>query len=473
MSLNAVKLQGQDFVLELNVQSADKKEKAKGAEIPKTEFKSELKNEPKEDEFVINSKKNSDNGEKVGLKEGAKLVGEGFLGKIKNTVTSIVHHPVKTALAIGATSACILAAPVAGIASATAASILAVGFAGFALGKTAGDVIQTVKDNNDGKYNEVRKDLKNIGGDGVDLALSLPFAPKAINQVSRFAKYGRGTVGINRELITNLKNSKNFAEAELALEKANAIINYEMIGNEMGLAVKPKLEFKNMLCEIDSRIIGGAYEPAEGKILINENILTGEARSFVEKNGMHPELVLRHELEHARQFIDIARTENYGVNGLKDELIKYYSQAAPRTTIEKCNVTGMSKYTYDNMATGDRSVFNQRFYEQQIKDQGVIKQGTEEAKAASEYAQGLQEKINPPLDRIQEYRDTIKGIDFTNMTPADRKLVKEALMKLYKSNILEKKAFDAQDKYFADVMKNRPKAGHDILMAAATADDLA
>ena len=176
-----------------------------------------------------------DKGEKVSVKEGVHILGKGFINKAKAMGKAIVEHPIKTLGAVVGTTALLSALPLIGITAATGAAVMAVGFGCYAIGKTAVDVTKAVKHNKEGEYNEVRKDLEKIGGDGLDLALSLPFLPKAINQVKRFAQYGTTTVGLNSELIAGLKNIKNIKDIPLEFAKAETLINYEMIAKEMGL----------------------------------------------------------------------------------------------------------------------------------------------------------------------------------------------------------------------------------------------
>lgn len=418
------------------------------------------------DEFSGSGRTNSQ--EKVGFREGIKLIGKGFVNKLKNMATSIVKHPLKTALAVGVTSLAIMAAPLIGITSATAGAVLALGFAAFAVGKTTVDIAKTIKHNRQGQYNEVREDLQKIGGDGVDLALSLPFAPKAINQVTRFAKYGTSTVGLNTELLSNLKNCRSVSDASLEFAKANTLINYEMIGNEMGLAVKPKLVFKDMMVSETKGIIGGEYEPTTGELRINKNILSGKGKKLAKMaNFDNTEVIMRHELEHFKQFSDIARTENIGVDGFGSMLTEYYGDISKNMTPGQIEEQGISRELVDNMTIGDKSAFNREFYQEIVDKQGVIKTGTPEAEMAARYRQGLIEKINPSKESIAQFKEATKGLNTFN--PMHAVEIEKAKLELYRSNILEKEAFAAQDAFMADVVKMRPTIVNDGLMADAAA----
>ena len=174
----------------------------------------------------------------VTFKEGAKLIGKGFLKQAKGIVTSIFKHPIRTIAAVAGTSLALSALPLIGITAATGASVLALGFAGFSLFKIAKDTVQVIKDNKNSNYASMRNNLEKLGGDGLNLAISLPFVPKAIKQVNRTIKYGTTTIGLNKELIGGLKNIKSVKDIPFEFNKADLKINYEMIAKEMGLKIK-------------------------------------------------------------------------------------------------------------------------------------------------------------------------------------------------------------------------------------------
>jgi len=418
---------------------------------------------PSEEDMFVKTveqpKEENPNGEKVGFFEGLKLIGKGFVNKAKNMITSVFKHPIKTIAAVGLTTLALSALPLIGITAATGAAVLALGFAAFAVTKTIVDVVETVKDNKEGRYNEVREDLEKIGGDGVDLALSLPFVPKAAKQVTRFAKYGTSTVGVNSELISNLKNAHSAKDVSLELAKAEAKINYEMIGNEMGLAVKPKMVFKKFETE-PGQMVGGAYEPTTGELQINEGMLTGQNRALAKKFHFDTETIMRHELEHFRQFSDIARTEGIGIEGLEGTLTEYYNSMKGKVNLNDLEKQGLSRNTYENMTTGDKSVFNREFYQNIVDSQGKIPAGSKQAELSAEYAQGLLEKINPRPEHIAQFEQETKGITGLSaaVDPFARAQVMKAQMNLYKANILEKEAYAAQEVFQKAVTNHRPGA---------------
>ena len=78
------------------------------------------------------------------------------------------------------------------------------------------------------------------------MALSLPFVPKAIKTIKRNINFAPA-IGLNKELLTNIKNAKGLNAKYTELLKGNLRINYETIGTEMGLKVKSNLVFDDTM----------------------------------------------------------------------------------------------------------------------------------------------------------------------------------------------------------------------------------
>ncbi|MBQ8460060.1 hypothetical protein IJ541_08165 [bacterium] len=404
---------------------------------------------------ISNSKETNvkNKNEKVSFWEGVKLVGKGFLNKICDIGKSIIKHPIKTLAAVGVTTLALSALPLIGITAATGAAVLAIGFGTYAVFNAGKDTVKAVKHNNNGNYEAVRQDLQNIGGDGVDLALSLPFVPKVINQLKRFAQYGTSTVGVNSELIANLKNIKNIKDIPLEFAKAKTLIDYEMIANEMGLAVKPKLVFKELPFENGAGLMG-AFEPTSGELQINLKGLTGLGKALGKLNNMNTEALIRHELEHFRQFSDVARTEGLGIDGLSNTITKYYEGVEKQILPSQMEQLGLSPEVVDNMIRGDKSAFNREFYQQIVNSKGKISAGTQEADMAQQYANGLIEKIKPKAENVAAYNESISGLNMSNIF--DQMKAQKAMLEFYKKNILEQEAYAAQDVFYNSNIKLRP-----------------
>jgi len=465
MNLNTITTQNQSCTAKLDQTQSCKNNENSAAKSDELQFYNNNENfeipnnELEYDKFVNNSINNSQ--EKVSFKEGVKLIGKGFVNKLKNMATSIIQHPVKALGAVGATALLISAAPLIGVASATAGAFLALGFAAYAIGKTGLDVAETIKDNKEGRYDEVRQDLEQIGGDGVDLALSLPFAPKAINQVSRFARYGRETVGLNTELLANLKNCHNYSDVRFEFAKADTLINYEMIGNEMGLAVKPEVKFTNNGVTVPS------YDNVSGKVEIPEQLITPQGKKIMRNQGKNIEIELRHELEHFKQASDIAKT--YGTETLKQQMVENYKytyqenggildksnpafENNKKVTLEKF---GDHKNQVENMLFGDGSSFNEKIYQDVINKQGMYETSSSKAAKAAEYSTGIMEKAT----KAKEIGELLQNGN------------REAAMKLYFDNVLEHEARAAENIYKTQVVKGRPTIVNDAIMADAAIEE--
>ncbi len=445
----------------------------------------------------------------VSIKEGIKLVGSGFLNKTKDLVLSVFKQPLKTIGVVGATSLALGALPLIGITSATGASALALGFATIAVGKTVKDSINAFKHNENNNYNELRNDLKNIGGDGVDLALTLPFVPKAIKAVKDYAKFG-SKMHFNKEFWSDLKSTKNPFKHIYASSKANLKLRYEEITNEMGLKVKPKLVIKKNM----PNNIAGQFEPAIGELYINKFHVNPISKTLFNidciynkfkgiKTGVKSsstEGFLRHELEHFRQFSDIARTKNIGIDGLKKQLISYHQKRMPSLkaaidelspTIEALNNNNAEalnqkilarfiykeynfykkEYSLSQKINSNPQVLNTKFYQKIIDSSEPINSSSSQAKRAHEYLEGLANKLEDgrKLEKLQ--KDLIQEVKNKKLDSKDfPKVFNNKLIDIYKSNPLEKEAYAAQDIYYDTVLKNRPGSINVISQAQSTTE---
>ncbi len=154
--------------------------------------------------------KNDSNYKSIGFREGAGLFFRGIVKQFDDTVNAIVKNPLKTAAVVGTTTLGLMSLPLVGVPSAVGGAALALGFGAFALGKAVYHTTQFVKNNESGSYDKARKNLEQIGGDSVDIALSAPFVPKALKEIKKFSKYGK--IGLNTELINNIKSTKGIVK---------------------------------------------------------------------------------------------------------------------------------------------------------------------------------------------------------------------------------------------------------------------
>lgn len=155
----------------------------------------------------------------IGLGEGIGLLFKGVGKQVKDIVSSVVEHPVRTLGVVGATTAGLMALPLVGIPTAVGGAALALGFAGLATVNGVKHTSEFIKNNSNGEYDKARENLEQIGGDSVDLALSAPFVPKAIKEVKNFAKYGK--VALNTSALSEIKSAKGLKGKLSALKSAD------------------------------------------------------------------------------------------------------------------------------------------------------------------------------------------------------------------------------------------------------------
>lgn len=379
----------------------------------------------------------------ISWREAFSLMGQGFVNKAKDLWKTVKEHPVQALAAAGVVTGAILAAPLIGISSAVAASGLAIVFAGVAVYHAAKHGLEALDHANKGQNNQLRQAFKNIGGDGFDLALTLPFVPKGVGTIIRAFKYAP-KIGLNMELINGLRQAKGISGFLREFTKADLRINYHQMTKEIGLKVAPKLIFDDNM----SLGIAGGFDPLSGEIRMNsrhlgfgtrclmnvgyaaQKVMTFILRRFLgikSPRNIPPnaEGFLRHELVHFQQFSDIARTEGIG----PEEIQKASS-----------SIMGLR-----NM----QLPINNELYEQVIAEQGTIKAGTEQAELSQEYLNGF--KANQTItQKLQElYYRVLQG---------DKTALKEyhSILREHENNIFEKPAFDAQEKYIDRVIKGRP-----------------
>jgi len=392
----------------------------------------------------------------VSLGEGAGLFGLGFLNKAKNLVKSVIKHPLKTGVTVISFGALLSLLPLFGVSSSVGVSALVCLYSAKTLFKTGKDIIETVKNNKNKEYDKTRTNLKTLGADGFDMALSLPFLPKSINNISRYAKYGKDMLGFNSKLFSTLKDVE-ITSIPMELSKADLNIKYNMMASEMKLPVKPELKFKDLKTSIWDTV-GGGYEPAGGTMQVNQNLLTLKGRIIGKFLKMQPEVVLRHELEHFRQFGDIARLK--GTEGLKDLITEYYTSIVENgSNIDSLVADGLSKEVLENVLYGDKSLFNEKIYDVIIKSKGMLQEGTSGAQLAEEYAKGFIQKANPDIEDIELINELELKLQnaSTNSEKAYAQVELEtAFSEIYENNILEKEAYSVQDSFYKENMRLNP-----------------
>ncbi len=309
------------------------------------------------------------NGEPVGFKEGCSLVAQGFMSKIKNMVKTVIQHPVKTIGAMLLTSAALMALPFAGISMATGGAAIVTIYGVSAIYNTAKNLIKANRNSKKGNYNAMREDLKNVGGNCVDLALTLPFMPKAFKQlklnvpayfnkriaifknengtvISELKRYRGGNNLINYnsngEIISQTKNSlwsrmlkaktwKDRYKLLISQDRKEAYLTklndaYKQVAKDRGVPVPENLHYYNQPMEYTFKK-GECFCDREGgftgttDIHINRNCvdlpqsftLSDGKKIPVKTKPLHA--VIGHEFRHVEQNTMIANAE-----GLKGKL---------------------------------------------------------------------------------------------------------------------------------------------------------
>lgn len=205
---------------------------------------------------MFSSKRN----EKISFEEGLNILGKGIKGQFKDTLDAIVKNPIKTLTGILGISATLMLLPLIGIPSAVGGGAFAIGFAGVAIYKAISHSLAFANANKNGSRDIARYQLEQVGRDSFDLAISIPFVPKAISNIQKYGKYGN--FGINSELINELKITKGLSNKFKILQKTNTHLYRQMnfkkaVDDELALlkniSEKEKLSIKEELLSYNVR----------------------------------------------------------------------------------------------------------------------------------------------------------------------------------------------------------------------------
>lgn len=165
------------------------------------------------DEFISQI---STKGQKIAPKEAAKLMLYGAFSQVNGLIQETIKNPFKVILPTLGTTVAIMALPLVGIPSAAGAGALAITTASISVARLCTNLYNLGKNTKQKEYNKARENYKNIGNSTLDLALSLPFMPKAVKSIKDFAKYGK--LHLNMSAIKKMKNP---ADILPTLKKAN------------------------------------------------------------------------------------------------------------------------------------------------------------------------------------------------------------------------------------------------------------
>ena len=167
----------------------------------------------------INFGRNKSNSKPITLNEGLSLLGKGIKQQCRDTIKSLFTW--NGLFGMMGVSLGLSLLPLIGIPISVGGGVLAIGFG---IASTAGAVkhsLEFVKNNKAGRYNLARKNLRTMGEDSVNLALSLPFTPTSVLKIKDFAKFGK--IGKNSNVFNNVSITKTvetlFKNADVDLER--------------------------------------------------------------------------------------------------------------------------------------------------------------------------------------------------------------------------------------------------------------
>ncbi len=400
----------------------------------------------------------------VSFKEGLTLVGKGIKDKAVGIVKSIIQHPVRTAATIGISTAAIATLPFFGISMATGGAAMVVGFGGLAIYNTAKNLYITHKNNKNGDFSEVRNNLQNLGGNIVDLAMTLPFMPKAIRQLKRniplymqrdiaivnkpngsgYSKVKRYFGGESIEeyakdgslkgitykdsLLSKMKRAKTWKERFEVLTKQD---RKEAMFEQINKAYKQVAKDRGINSARDVRFMTNADE-ITGNIKIENNTITiKEISKYRAKNGY----------VHAGMDSFDANLVNAKANGRKlEDIVKTVGHE--HRHVEQHEMIARAEGLVDK-----NSNYAQAFSADTIK-KGVIKKGTPEWQKAKDFLEARNNYVSGTKD-YEAYRKNLLEVDARNVGETE---IADQIMAKLKSNM----GIDAAKQIELDSIKYNP-----------------
>ncbi len=300
--------------------------------------------------FCGNKTKNSDDDSKIGFIEGAGLFLGGACGRIKDMALFPLKHPVMAVTAGIITTGAMCTLPLMGISSVAGAAILGTGYAifsAFNMIKNVKNAVQSFKENDNVK---LRKDLKEIGASCVDAVISAKTFKNNIGNIKNQLKYGK--IGFRKDFAEDFKNQKGLSKKISSLNESNKKINSQInkfagidgLQKELKFSDDVKQEYLKLYdIKDDKEFINKAYNRLTLDLGYNKGgknspILifdTSKDKNYIAAYDKYSNSVcvnleqlekcdrsrfvsiLRHELQHFQQMIDIERTKGLGIEKLE------------------------------------------------------------------------------------------------------------------------------------------------------------
>ena len=275
----------------------------------------------------------------ITLNEGLLLLGKGAKQQCIDTLQSLFGSPKALIGWVGFTLGMSLL-PLIGIPASVGGGVLAIGFGAVALTKTVKHSLAFAKNNREGQYNLARKNLKTIGEDSVDLALSLPFVPKSVSKVNTFVKHGK--VQLNKDIIKN----RTFGDAldSLFSEKTDANL-------ERSLSFKKSAaqELSKSSSQLSKQELAKLAKDLEDYNVPFDKIPKVVLEKWAQEHNIHtmPELSFK-TLENNTSGLANSRTCSIVINDYKTQIV-----SLPKyDLLEVKQVNNNYNYTYRNKETG-------------------------------------------------------------------------------------------------------------------------
>lgn len=366
--------------------------------------------------------------EKIGLSEGIGLFGKGLVNQVKDAVGTIVKHPLMTLGAVGGTTAALMVLPFIGIPTAVGGAAMALGFAGLATYNGVKHTTQFIKNNANGEYDKARKNLEQMGGDTLDLALSAPFVPKALNEVKKFAKYGK--VGINTGLVKNFASAKGLKGKYQVVKDANKEAQRLMNFNEAAEVELAKLDGITDAEKLKIKQYIKDYCVPKDKI--PEVVL----EQWAQERGIHTKPNIRFQ-SLDEKIGGYARASDCGItiNDYGDNVVKINSNCDTETFKQigsRVRTPRKLEVTYKDVTTGEifTETIDKSIYDERIKICRDMAGLSEEGEQIS--------LITHEREHIDQYARYYANGDLTSgITPEAEKL--------YKQMVAEMKPMSAQE----------------------------
>ncbi len=142
--------------------------------------------EKKPNESIFLSLTKKEKPSKIGFKEGTGIIMKGFGDVIMGIIKAVKNNPVKTVASMGLAMTALSVLPALGISMTAGGASLAFGFACLALFVAAKNIYFAKRKASNGNDEELRRSLYSSRKCIADIAMRLPFVPKALKHMDKY-----------------------------------------------------------------------------------------------------------------------------------------------------------------------------------------------------------------------------------------------------------------------------------------------